>query len=105
MEEDKLYLNSDLTLNDLADFIKISPNYVSQVINEELNQNFFDFVNAYRVEEARKQLTDPAKNHLSVLGIAEESGFKAKSTFNKVFKELTDTTPSQYRKQQQKQFN
>jgi AraC-like DNA-binding protein len=105
MREDKLYLNSDLTLNDLADSINISPNYVSQVINEEQNQNFFDFVNAYRIEEARKQLTDPAKNHLSVLGIAEESGFKAKSTFNKVFKELTDTTPSQYRKQQQKQFN
>ena len=105
MEEDKLYLNSELTLNDLAASIQISPNYVSQVINEERNQNYFEFVNTYRVEEARKQLADPAKNHLSVLGVAEESGFKAKSTFNKVFKELTDTTPSQYREQEQKQFN
>lgn len=100
MEEEKIYLNPDLTLTDLGDLLNVSPNYISQVINEKLDRNFFEFVNAYRVQEAQRQLTDPANNHLTVLGIAEQSGFNSKSTFNKVFKEMTQTTPSQYRKEE-----
>ena len=98
MEAEKLYLDTELTISKLAEKLSIPAPHLSQTINERLNQNFVDFINTYRVEEAKRRLLDPAKKHYSVLAIAEEVGFSSKSTFNSVFKKHVQMTPSEFRK-------
>ena len=95
MQEDKLYLDASLSLPKLAKHISTSPNYISQTLNEQLKLNFFDFVNQYRVAEAKRQLEQTKDN---VLDIAMNVGFNAKSSFYTAFKKETQKTPSQYRK-------
>ena len=97
-EKDKPFLNPDLTISDVAAKLKIPTKYLSQVINESLQKNFYDLINSYRVEEAKKTLTkeDTSK---TVLEILYNSGFNSKSAFNTAFKKHTGYTPSQYRKQ------
>lgn len=97
MEEQKPYLEGDLVLPQLADQLGISPNYLSQIINEQLNVNFYDFVNGYRVEEAKQRIR-VAKKSPNILGIALDSGFNSKSAFYTAFKKVTSMTPTQYRK-------
>jgi AraC-like DNA-binding protein len=99
METEKPYVDGELTLPKLAERLSIPAPHLSQTINERLQQNFFDFVNTYRVEEAKRRLLDPAKQHYSVLAIAEEVGFNSKSSFNAVFKKHVRMTPSEFRKQ------
>lgn len=98
METEKPFIDGELTLQKLAKKLSIPTQHLSQVINERLNQNFVDFINTYRVEEAKKRLVDPAKKHYSILAIAEEVGFNSKSSFNLVFKKHTNMTPSEFRK-------
>jgi AraC-like DNA-binding protein len=98
MEKEKPYTDGGLTLNKLAKALAISPHHLSQMINEQLNQNFFDFINLYRIEEAKRMLVDPARKHYSVLAISEEVGFNSKSAFNAAFKKHTQMTPSDFRK-------
>ncbi len=98
MEKEKLYLDSDLTLQKLAQRLSIHPHHLSQIINERLNQNFFDFINSYRIEEAKKRLIDPSEKHFSIIAIAGEVGFNSKSAFNSVFKKYVNMTPSEWRK-------
>ena len=98
MNREKPYLDSDLTLQKLAGSIEVTPQHLSQVINEKLNQNFFDFVNCYRIKEAKRLLVDPRGELLTILAIAEEVGFNSKSSFNSAFKKLTGMTPSEYKK-------
>jgi AraC-like DNA-binding protein len=102
MQQDKLYLNSDLSLQLLADELEIPAHYLSQVINEQLGQNFFDFINSHRVEEVKTRLLDPAYSHFTILAIAFDSGFNSKSAFNLAFKNQTGQTPSQFRAQLKK---
>lgn len=98
MESDRLYLTSDLKLKDIAEMSGISTNHASQIINEKLGKNFFDFVNTYRVQEAQKMLADDQFSHLTLLAIAFDAGFSSKSSFNKIFKDHTGMTPSEYRR-------
>ncbi|HEX8494171.1 MAG TPA: helix-turn-helix domain-containing protein [Pyrinomonadaceae bacterium] len=98
MEREKPYTDGDLTLAKLAGRLAVSTHHLSQIINERLGQNFFDFVNTYRVEEAKRKLVDPARKHYSLLAIAEEVGFNSKSAFNAAFKKQTSMTPSEFRK-------
>jgi AraC-like DNA-binding protein len=98
METEKTYTDGDLTLPKLATKLSVSAHHLSQIINERLHQNFFDFVNTCRVEEAKRNLVDPAKKHYSILAIAEEVGFNSKSAFNTAFKKQTHMTPSEFRK-------
>jgi AraC-like DNA-binding protein len=98
MNEEKLYLDAELTIAKLAKKLSIPAPHLSQTINERLNQSFVDFINAYRVEEAKRMLVEPLKRHFSVLAIAEEAGFNSKSSFNSVFKKHTRMTPSEFRK-------
>jgi len=93
------HLEPELTLNQLAEKVGISTHYFSQVINEKLDKNFIDFINSYRVNAAKEKLVDEALSHYSIIAIAYQSGFNAKSTFYAVFKKHTGMTPSQYRKQ------
>jgi AraC-like DNA-binding protein len=76
----------------------MSPNHLSQVINQLEGKNFFDFVNAYRVEEVKRKMADDRSKKLTLLAIALESGFNSKTSFNMVFKKMTGQTPSQYYK-------
>lgn len=98
MEEKKPYLNSELTLSTLAKDLGISRSQLSSLINEGTGDNFYDFVNKYRVEEVKRLMTDPEVKNYNLLGIALEAGFKSKSTFNLIFKRFTGLTPSEYRK-------
>lgn len=98
MNTDKPYLDGELTLQKLAKAVAISPHHLSQTINEKLNQNFIDFINAYRIEEAKKMLADPGKKHYSILAVSEEVGFNSKSAFNTAFKKHVNMTPSDFRK-------
>jgi AraC-like DNA-binding protein len=98
MEKERPYTDGDLTLQKLAKALAMPANHLSQIINEQLNQNFFDFVNYHRIEEAKRMLVDPARKHYSILAISEEVGFNSKSAFNAAFKKHTDMTPSEFRK-------
>lgn len=97
MKSAKPYLNPDLSLPQLASELNITSHYLSQVINEQFNLNFFDFVNGYRVEAFKKKITEPEFRKYSLLGIAFECGFNSKSAFNRIFKKYTGITPSQYK--------
>ena len=99
MATEKRYLDGDLTIQKLADELGIPAHYLSQTINEQLRQSFSEFLNSYRIEEAKRRLRDPAFKHLSILGIAEDVGFNSKSSFNAVFKKHTNLTPSEFRNQ------
>lgn len=98
MEEEKPYRDSNLTMPQLAEMVGMNNHTLSQVINARLNKNFYNFVNTYRVDEARRLLKDPDFENRNILEIAFASGFKSKTTFNTLFKKFTGKTPSQYRK-------
>lgn len=96
MEHEKLYLEPELNLNDLARRLGTNASVLSNCINRAFDQNFNDFVNAYRVEAVKKLLSDPKAAHLSLLGIGLESGFNSKATFNRAFKKLTGLSPREF---------
>ncbi len=99
MEKEKPYTDFNLTLNSLADKLKVSPHNLSEVINSRLNQNFFDFVNRYRIDHVKRDLSNPSKKHFTVIALAFEAGFRSKSSFNLLFRKFESITPSEYRKQ------
>ena len=102
MKEEKPYLKSDYNLKELAIAAGKSINEISEVINTGFGCNFNEFINRYRVEEMQKRLTDPQYDHISILAIAFDSGFNSKATFNRIFKQFTGTSPSQFKKSQQR---
>lgn len=93
------YLDPALTLTSLAEQLGLNPNHLSQVLNEGFGENFYTFINRHRVEESKRLLVDPAFSHYSILGIATEAGFGAKSTFNKTFREIVGLSPSEFVRQ------
>ena len=101
MDEQQPYTDSNLTLQQLANQLSVSPHNLSEVINTRLDRSFHDFVNGYRVDEAKNRLVDTKLAHQTILAIALDSGFRSKSTFNKIFKKFTGTTPSSFRQDQQ----
>lgn len=100
MEEEHLYLNSELTLKDLTDRLQSNKQYVSEVLNNYIGKTFYDFVNDYRIEAFKRLAADPANSHLTLLALALEAGFNSKATFNAVFKKKTGLTPSAFYKEQ-----
>lgn len=98
MKIEKPYLNPKLSLKDLSAQMDLSENKLSQLINEGLNKKFYDFVNEYRVEEVKRKIEANENQKYSLLGIAYDCGFNSKSSFNRVFKEVTGKTPSEYKK-------
>ncbi|WP_462163578.1 helix-turn-helix domain-containing protein [Pseudoalteromonas xiamenensis] len=95
MQEDRLYLNEDLSLNKLSEHISESENHISETLSQFMHTNFFQFVNRFRIEEAKFALTASKK---LVTDIAFDVGFNSKSTFNAAFKKAVGMTPSAYRK-------
>jgi AraC-like DNA-binding protein len=98
MKTKKPYLNPLLSLKSLADEIGLSPYYLSQVINDCLNQNFYDFINSYRIKECKQLLIDSSQNNKTLLEILYHAGFNSKSVFNTFFRKYTGKTPSEYRR-------
>lgn len=98
MQAQQLYLDCDLTLGELADRAGLSYHQASQVINGQLNQRFFSFVNSYRIDLAKQMLADPQTAAMPIVELAVEVGFKSKSSFYDAFKKATAMTPTQYKK-------
>ncbi len=95
MVEQKPYLDNELRIADLAEQVNVPAHHLSQVINQQAGRNFFDFINQYRVEEARRLLDD---GQLSMTAVAFESGFNSQSAFYRQFKKVTGLTPRQYQR-------
>lgn len=100
MDREQPYLDSEISMPGLADSLSVSQHHLSQVINQELGMNFFEFINRYRVEKAKDELTRSLSSGENIIEVAFNSGFNSKSSFNALFREYTGTTPSQYKKQQ-----
>jgi len=96
VNQEKLYLNADLSLNDLASKLEIHPNYISQIINEKENKTFYDYINTYRVNEFKELIAVPKNQQFTLMAVAYDCGFNSKSSFNRYFKKITGQTPSQY---------
>ncbi len=97
MQHEKPFLDSDLTLPMLAKKLAMSPHHLSQIINERLEQNFFEFINSHRVAEAKNKIADPSYKNTNLAEIGFEVGFNSISSFNAVFKRLTGMPPSRFR--------
>lgn len=95
-QEQKPYLNPDITLKTLAELIGEQPYAVSQVINENFGQNYYEFINSYRIEEAKRILKKPEYKNYTLTAIGFEAGFNSKSAFYVAFKKHTGKTPSQF---------
>jgi AraC-like DNA-binding protein len=98
MAAKKPYLNPDITLMDLAEHVSIPYRALSEVINNKLKQNFYDFINSYRIHESKKLLLEKSEKLKTILEILYEVGYNSKSSFNNAFKKFTGMTPTEYRR-------
>ena len=99
MNNEKLYQEPELTLQDLSSKLEFPAHQVSQAINEGMKKNFYDLVNGYRVEEAKRLLQNVKSRNYTILSVGFEAGFNSKTTFNTVFKKFTGLTPTNFRDQ------
>ena len=97
MSENKPFLNEELTLQDLADEISLSTHHLSMILNIHFKQNFYTFINTYRIDYVKQKLIHPDYKDQNILSIAFSAGFNSKSTFNTMFKKFTGKTPKQFR--------
>ena len=97
MEIGLYYHDPDLSLISLAAALDIPARDLSRIINTALRKNFHDFVNEYRIREVMRKMPDPAYSHINLLGMALDAGFNSKSTFNRIFREMTGKSPVQYK--------
>jgi len=98
MDAQKPHLDYEISLIRLAEQFKTSPHQLSYIINTGFGENFFQFINRYRVDEAKWMILDPKMNHLSLVGICYEAGFNSKTVFNTTFKKITGQTPTEFKK-------
>lgn len=98
MEGEKPYLDPRVTIQKMARELGVTREDLSGVINKEMYMNFNNFLNKYRVAEAKERLRDPEENRYVILKVAYDVGFNSKSSFNAAFKKFTNMSPSQYRK-------
>lgn len=97
MQNQKLYLTPKLTLLDLSEKLNVPPHHITQTLNTLAGQTFYVFVNHYRIKAFKKEVVDPKNQHYSLIAIALDCGFNSKSSFNRIFKEFTNLTPSAYK--------
>ncbi|MBN2348889.1 MAG: helix-turn-helix domain-containing protein [Bacteroidales bacterium] len=99
MNTQKIYLNPTLNLSDLAESLDISTNHLSQILNEFIGKNFYDYVNNFRLQHFLKHYKEPSYKNYTLLSVAYECGFNSKTTFNTFFKRSMGKTPSEYFKE------
>jgi putative ABC transport system permease protein len=97
IETGLLYQNPELSVNALAEHLDMPAHELSRIINIALRKNFSDLINEYRIRDVVAKMQDPAYDHITLLGIAYESGFNSKTTFNRAFKQMTGKSPVQYK--------
>lgn len=98
----QLFLYENLNLQTLAKAIEISDKKLSTFINQVLKTTFYDLINHYRIEAVKEKLASSKYNDLTIIAIANDCGFKSKTTFNRIFKKETNMSPSEYKKKHQK---
>ena len=98
LKDENVYEDVSLTLDSLAEQLQISSGYLSQIIKENEKKNFFEFINSYRIASVKQKLLHKDYDNYTIMGVAMESGFSSKSTFNAVFKKITSETPSAFRR-------
>ena len=98
MQKSKPYLNPDLTIKDLSEHFNMHHKFLSQIINSQFDQNFYDFVNRYRIQEAQEIMLKNTDEKMTILEILYDVGFNSKSAFNNAFKKNTGKTPSEFKK-------
>lgn len=96
--DNKLYLNPDLRITDIAQRMSLSPNYLSKLINEASGEGFNDMVNRMRIESVMEKINDNSFSNKTLFSIAVDSGFRSRSTFNSSFKKITNMTPAEYKR-------
>lgn len=101
MQQDERYLDTALTLRTLAAEAELHPNKLSWMLNDQVGVSFNDYVNNFRLECFKQKALDPANKNFTLLGLAFESGFNSKSTFNDYFKKKTGITPRKWLKEHQ----
>lgn len=100
MEKEKPYLDPELTFEQLSNLVSIPPRSLTTILNDCLNQNFYDFINSYRIKESVRMLLEKTPRYKTVLEVLYESGFNNKSSFNNAFKKYNGMTPTEFRKVQ-----
>ena len=98
MIEKEPFINSELSLQDLSFQLKMPPRTLSSIINNQIGQHFFDFVNEYRIDKAKELLKNVSNNKLTIQQIFYDVGFNSKSSFNTAFKKQTGVTPTEFKK-------
>ncbi|MDX2360840.1 MAG: helix-turn-helix domain-containing protein [Crocinitomicaceae bacterium] len=96
MDDDALYLEPELSLRLLAEYMNLPPNHMSQLLNEGFGQNFADYINTYRLNDFKSKLSTDAAHQLTLLALAYDSGFNSKTVFNTFFKKKVGITPKAY---------
>lgn len=100
MNEEKPYLNPELTIKDISDHLNISRHHITQVLNEKIQKNFYNYINEFRLIEVKKRIVASEYSHLTLIAIAFDCGFNSKSAFNSIFKKSTGLTPSEFKQVQ-----
>ncbi|HEY4197305.1 MAG TPA: ABC transporter permease, partial [Mucilaginibacter sp.] len=104
MKANSYYRDAELSLRSLAETLGILPNDLSRIINATLNKSFNDFINEYRVADVVQKMQDPAYDRLTLIGIAFDAGFNSKSTFNRIFRQMTGKSPVEYKSGLKKEY-
>jgi TolB-like protein/AraC-like DNA-binding protein/TPR repeat protein len=102
MNSEQLFLDAYLSLRDVADKLHLHPNKLSWLLNEHVGKNFNEYINSLRVETFKTKVLDPANSHVTLIGLAYESGFNSKSVFNTFFKKKEGMTPRDWVKSQKR---
>lgn len=98
VQVEKIFIHEKLSIEDIAIKLDTNSKYISQIINETFNKNFYNYINSYRIEEAKLMLRSELSDKYSILGIAQSVGFVSKSTFNVAFKRITGLTPTEFKR-------
>jgi AraC-like DNA-binding protein len=98
IENKKLYLNPELNIETLSKDLDLKASTISQLVNQNTDYNFNDYINSYRVEETKKMLSDPEYSNYTIVAIGLEAGFNSKASFYRAFRKFEEMTPSEYLK-------
>jgi len=98
LSDERLYLNPKLKIRDLSTVTGIPSHHISQVLNERMRKSFYDFINDYRINDAKIMLLNGIISKLSIQAVGEECGFSNKTSFYRAFKKNTGTTPNEFMK-------